>query len=128
MTKSDLEKKKAIVRAFYETALNQRDADAALPYVGVGYRQHNPLIEDGYPGLRKYLAWIQEHFPKSHSEILRVCGEGDYVFLHVHRVRTPGTRGDAIVDIFRLEDEKIVEHWDVIQPVPETGANNNTMF
>jgi predicted SnoaL-like aldol condensation-catalyzing enzyme len=125
---ADLEQKKATVLAFYETALNQRDADAAIQYVGSHYRQHNPLVADEYPGLRKYLAWIQETFPQSHSKILRVFADGDYVLLHVHRVRAPGTRGDAIVDIFRFEDGKIVEHWDIIQPIPEASANANTMF
>jgi predicted SnoaL-like aldol condensation-catalyzing enzyme len=125
---TEMERKIAIVRAFYETALNQRNADAALGYVGAHYRQHNPLVEDEYAGLRKYLAWIQENFPKSHSKILRVFADGNYVLLHVHRVRTPGTSGDAIVDIFRLEDEKIVEHWDVIQPIPEKAANPNSML
>jgi predicted SnoaL-like aldol condensation-catalyzing enzyme len=119
----DLEQKKATVLAFYETALNQRDADAAIQYVGSQYRQHNPLVADEYAGLREYLAWIQENFPESHSKILRVFADG-----HVHRMRTPGTRGDAIVDIFRLQDGKIAEHWDAIQPIPETSANANTMF
>ena len=124
----DLEQKKATALAFYETALNQRDADAAIKFIGSHYQQHNPLVEDGYAGLRKYLTWIQENFPQSHSKVLRVFADGDHVLLHVHRVRTPGTRGDAIVDIFRLENGKIVEHWDVIQPVFETSANPNTMF
>ena len=53
---------------------------------------------------------------------------GDYVIVHVHAVREPGTRGNAIIDIFRLENGKVVEHWDVIQPVPEKAANNNGMF
>ena len=125
---ADLEQKKATVLAFYEAALNQRDPDAAIQYVGSRYRQHNPLVADEYPGLRKYLAWIQENFPQSHSKILRVFADGDYVLLHVHRVRAAGTRGDAIVDIFRLEDGKIVEHWDIIQPIPEASANANTVF
>jgi predicted SnoaL-like aldol condensation-catalyzing enzyme len=125
---TDTERKKEIVLAFYEKALNQRNADEALQYVGPTYRQHNPLIEDEYAGLRKYLAWIQQNFPKSHSKIVRAFVDGDYVLLHVNRIRTPGTCGDAIVDIFRLEDEKIVEHWDVIQPIQETAANLNTMF
>lgn len=125
---ADTEQNKATTLAFYEKALNQRDADAALEYVGAHYKQHNPLIDDDYAGLRKYLAWIRENYPSSRSQILRVFADGDYVLLHVHRVRTPGTRGDAIVDIFRLESGKIVEHWDVIQPVPETAAHTNTMF
>jgi predicted SnoaL-like aldol condensation-catalyzing enzyme len=125
---TERDRKKEIVLAFYEKALNQRNADEALQYVGARYRQHNPLIEDEYVGLRKYLAWIQENFPKSHSKIIRTFVDGDYVLLHVNRIRTPGTRGDAIVDIFRLEDDKIVEHWDVIQPIPEKASNGNMMF
>ncbi len=62
------------------------------------------------------------------SEIKRSFVDGDYVILHVHAIREPGTRGNAIVDIFRLENGKIVEHWDAVQPIPENSANNNTMF
>jgi predicted SnoaL-like aldol condensation-catalyzing enzyme len=50
------------------------------------------------------------------------------VIIHSHAIREPGTRGVAIVDIFRLEEQRIVEHWDIIQPVPETAANSNGMF
>ena len=57
-----------------------------------------------------------------------MIAEGDIVVLHVHSVREPGQRGRAIVDMFRLENGKIVEHWDVIQDLPEKPANDNTMF
>ncbi|MEI9929505.1 MAG: nuclear transport factor 2 family protein [Rhizomicrobium sp.] len=123
-----IDKNKTIVQAFYQKALNDRDADAARSSIGTTYHQHNPLIGDGLEGLHKYQEWISAHYPKSHNEVLRVFAEGDYVILHVHRKRTPEARGDAIVDIFRLENGKIVEHWDVIQPVPKTSANPNTMF
>jgi predicted SnoaL-like aldol condensation-catalyzing enzyme len=125
---ADTERNKATVQAFYERALNERDADAALRYVGANYKQHNPLIEDDRNGLRKYLGWITEKVPRSHSRTLRVFADGDHVLLHVHRVRTPGARGHATIDIFRLEDGQIVEHRDVVQPVPETAAHANTMF
>ena len=62
------------------------------------------------------------------EDVLVPGSEGDFVVLHVHSVREPGQRGRAIVDMFRLENGKIVEHWDVIQDVPEKAANNNTMF
>jgi predicted SnoaL-like aldol condensation-catalyzing enzyme len=67
-----VEDNKATVRAFYQTALNDRDADAAVPYVGSSYRQHSPLVEDGYGGLRKYLDWIRANFQKLHND----CGGG----------------------------------------------------
>ncbi|TWC06071.1 putative SnoaL-like aldol condensation-catalyzing enzyme [Bradyrhizobium macuxiense] len=116
------------VLTFYDKGLNQKDADAALAYVGNRYVQHNPGAADGPEGFRKFIGFLREKFPNSHSEIKRSFVDGDYVILHVHAVREPGTRGNAIVDIFKLEDGKIVEHWDVVQPIPENPANNNTMF
>ena len=67
-------------------------------------------------------------FPASRSEIKRVFADSAYVILHVHAVREPETRGNAIVDVFKLENGKIVEHWDVVQPIPEKAANANGMF
>jgi len=116
------------VLAFYEKGLNQKDVDAALAYVGDRYTQHNPNAADGPEGFRKFICFLREKFPNSHSEIKRSFVDGDYVILHVHAVREPGTKGNAIVDIFKLENGKIVEHWDVVQPIPENPANNNTMF
>ncbi len=119
---------KAAVLAFYERGLNQKDADAALKYVGDRYVQHNPNAADGPEGFRKFIAYLRDKFPQSRSEIKRVFTDGDYVILHVHAVRQPGDRGSAIIDIFRLEQGKIVEHWDAVQPIPEQSANPNGMF
>jgi predicted SnoaL-like aldol condensation-catalyzing enzyme len=122
------EANRTVVLAFYEKGLNQKDADAALAHVGDRYVQHNPNAADGPDGFRKFIGFLREKFPNSHSEIKRSFVDGDYVTLHVHAVREPGTRGNAIVDIFKLENGKIIEHWDVVQPIPENPANNNTMF
>ncbi|MCV6902900.1 MAG: nuclear transport factor 2 family protein [Achromobacter xylosoxidans] len=119
---------KAAVLAFYEKGLNQKDAEAALRYVGDRYVQHNPNAADGPEGFRKFVAFLRDKYPQSRSEIKRVFTDGDYVILHVHAVREPGTRGNAIIDIFRLEKGKIVEHWDAVQPIPEQSANGNGMF
>jgi predicted SnoaL-like aldol condensation-catalyzing enzyme len=125
---TQLERNKAIVSDFYELALNQRNFEAASKYLGAKYKQHNPLIEDGVEGLKQYLLWIRDNFPDANADVLRVFAEGDTVILHVHRVRSPGSRGDAIVDLFRVEDGKVVEHWDVIQALPESSKNENGMF
>lgn len=116
------------VEEFYEKALNQKDFDAAASYLGPRYIQHNPTAADGPEGLKRFLQFLREKFPNSHNEIKRVFTDGDFVILHVLAVREPGTRGAAIVDIFRLENGKIVEHWDVRQDIPETAANTNGMF
>jgi predicted SnoaL-like aldol condensation-catalyzing enzyme len=125
-----LEENKKRVVAFYEKALKERDAESALRlYTGNSYRQHNPLIEDGKEGLRNFAGWLAEHRPDARFTIKRVLAEGDYVILHVHWIGLlDGERGEAVVDLFRLEEGKIVEHWDVIQPTPDTAANNNSMF
>jgi predicted SnoaL-like aldol condensation-catalyzing enzyme len=119
--------KKAVVE-FYDKAINQKDFGAASAYLGSRYTQHNPNAADGPEGLKAFLQFLKEKFPVSRSEIKRVLADGDYVILHVHAVREPGARGNAIVDIFKLENGKIVEHWDVVQPVPEKAANSNGMF
>jgi predicted SnoaL-like aldol condensation-catalyzing enzyme len=122
------ERNKKLVMEFYEAAINQKDFAAASKYLGTQYRQHNPLAADGPAGLQAYVQFLKGKFPASHSEIKKVFADGDYVILHVHAVRVPGTRGSAIVDIFRLENGKVVEHWDVIQEIPEKAANANGMF
>jgi predicted SnoaL-like aldol condensation-catalyzing enzyme len=61
-------------------------------------------------------------------DVKRMVAEGDMVMVHSHLIRQPGERGTAVVDIFRLENGKVVEHWDVLQEIPEHPANNNTMF
>ncbi len=122
------EANKKVVVDFYEKAINQKDFEAASKYFGNRYVQHNPGAADGPEGLKAFLGFLKEKFPQSRSEIKRVFADGDYVILHVHAVREPGARGSAIVDIFKLEGGKIVEHWDVVQPIPEKAANNNGMF
>ena len=126
-TAKEAANKKAVLE-FYEAGLNQKDFDAASKFFGPRYIQHNPTAPDGIEGFKAFLGFLREKFPDSHSEIKRAFAEGDFVILHVHSVREKGTRGRAIVDIFRLENGKIVEHWDVTQEIPEKPANNNSMF
>src|SRR3954466_13561918 len=104
--------KKAVVE-FYDLAINKKDFDAASRYFGPHYIQHNPGAADRIEGFKQFLAFLRDKFPNYKSEIKRVVADGDYGTLHVPNVGEAGARGRAISDIFRLENGKIVEHWDV---------------
>ena len=80
-------------------------------------------------GLRKFVGLLMANHPDAHGEIKRVFADGDYVILHRQWHGLSGSpRGEAVVDIYQSENGEVVEHWDVIQAILETAANNNTMF
>ena len=113
---------------FYNKALNDKDFAAASKFLGARYTQHNPTATDGPEGLKAFIQFLRDKFPQSHNEIVQAFADGDYVILHVHSVRTPGTAGRAIFDLFKLEKGKVVEHWDAVQDIPASSANANGMF
>lgn len=116
------------VLQFYDAALNEKSAARSSQFLAASYRQHNPLAADGVSGFRQFVETLAQSSPESHSSIERVFADGEYVILHVHKIVEPGTSGLAIVDIFRLEGGKIVEHWDVTQPIPDQTASGNPML
>jgi len=126
---SSLEGNKQTVREFCDLAFNQKQpAEAASRYLGTTYRQHNPMAGDGVKSFVAFITGFVNKFPQLRVALKRLVAEGDLVAVHSHFVRNPGDRGVAAMDIFRLENGRIVEHWDVLQDVPEISANANTMF
>ena len=119
--------KQAVIE-FYNKALNDKDYAAASRYLGDRYTQHNPTAQDGPEGLKGFIQFLRDKFPQSHSDIVQSFADGDYVILHVRSIRTPGTAGRAIFDLFKLEKGKVVEHWDAVQDIPASSANANGMF
>jgi predicted SnoaL-like aldol condensation-catalyzing enzyme len=114
-----LDANKRIVREFCELAINQgRPEDAVKRYIGPYYRQHNPQAGDGPEPFIQVVRGFAGAFPQLQVTIKRQVAEGDLVVQHSHFVRQPGDRGMAVIDIFRLENGKIVEHWDVLQGSP----------
>ena len=97
-------------------------------YLGDRYVQHNPQAADGPQAFIGFVRWYRGEFPELRLEIKRMIAEGDLVVTHGLITTAPEDRGTAVVDIFRVENGKIVEHWDVLQPVPDEAANDNTMF
>jgi len=123
------ERNKKVVVAFYKEAHFDGDVDGAIErYVGETYTQHTPAAEDGVEGLRAYINLFLKSFPQAKGDIRRVVADGDIVMVHAHWTGLISPKGDVGVDIFRVVDGKLVEHWDVIAPIPETSKNANTMY
>ncbi len=124
----DLEKNKENAIAFYKTAYEGNPKEAIDLYVGDQYIQHNPDVEDGLKGFIDYFNRMQREFPEKSIEFVRCIAEGDLVALHTHQT-WPGSEEYVTMDFFRFDDKgKIIEHWDAIQKIPESSANDNNMY
>ena len=126
---SNIEQNKAITTAFYDLAFNQKRPDEAVSrYVGNTYIQHNPDFADGPQAfIAAVMGWVGA-CPSLRIEIKRIIAEGDFVVTHVFIKQNEKDLGIAAIDIFRLENGKIIEHWDVTRAIPEKSANGNAMF
>ena len=120
-------KKAERVMEFYQKVVIENDFEVAPQYIGEPYIQHNAKVGNGLDALILFARGLTEKYPGMTYEFKRVFVDGDYVILHSHVITKPGQRGVAVFDMFRLEGNKLMEHWDVIQNIPETTLNGNPM-
>lgn len=123
------ERNLALVREFFDTVIMKFDTDAMDRFVRPDYIQHAPDAATGRAGLKAFLEGKRAQQPPGgvKFDIKRMFADGDHVVVH-HHVHWAGFRGLAVIDIIRVEDGMLAEHWDVIQPIPEESLNENTMF
>lgn len=122
-----LEANKKAVLGFYK-GVSRFDFEAARPFIGDTYTQHSPMIEDGLEGLKKAQDGYKEKYkglPLPSLDVKFIFAEGDYVVMLSHIVTVPGTPGIACADLFRLENGKLVEHWDITDRLAAEPAGTN---
>ena len=117
-----------LVLEMYREVLIRMDSSRVDRYLSPDYVQHSSLAAPGLQALKDFLDLVRERSPDARQTIKRAFVDGGHVIVHVHVVRFPGDPGLAVVDIFRVEGDAIVEHWDVLQEVPAKPLNPNPMF
>lgn len=124
--------KEVVTQFLHEFYIEKKVRSSFEKWVDPGYIQHNPYAQTGREAAIQFLTRFVEDNPGQRTQIHRIIADGNLVAAHSHGWQEQGTpaqqRGFAVVDMFRVEGCKVMEHWDVISPVPETSANTNTMF
>lgn len=131
---SDIEKtdaNKELVHGFVTDVLMNGQADKLAQYINPEkYYQHNPAIADGLDGLGQALKYFADKgLVLEYSKVHRILGEGNFV-LTISEGKFGQGEHVAYYDLFRVEDSLIVEHWDVIEPIPAQSEwkNQNGKF
>ena len=113
---------------FYQRFVIEGEISIGPDYIGDPYIQHNTIVDNGLDGVIVFVKELRRKYPEMTFEFKRVLVDGDHVLLHSHVITKPGQRGVSVFDLFRLEGDKLAEHWDVIQNIPEKTASGNSMF
>jgi predicted SnoaL-like aldol condensation-catalyzing enzyme len=126
--KCKLKPKDVATRFMTQFYVDKQVRQAFETWVDPGYIQHNPMAASGRDAAIAFLEPFFAGNPAITYSIKRIIADGNLVAVHAHGRFSPEDRGVAVVDILRIEGCKVMEHWDVVQPVPEKAANTNGMF
>jgi predicted SnoaL-like aldol condensation-catalyzing enzyme len=116
------------VLGMFREVLQPLDADQVDRYISPDYIQHSPMAAPGRDSLKAFLRMVRAASPNSSQRLLRAFVDGDHVILHYHVKKDPEDRGFVVMDIFRLSNGMVIEHWDCVQDVPAHSPNPIAMF
>lgn len=119
-------KEKAIL--FLQMAAGGKVQEAYTRFVGPGFKHHNPFFEGSAESLMRGMEGNARQNPNKTLDVKRAIAEGDLVVVHSHVRQNPDDRGGAVVHLFRFENGRIAELWDLGQPIPEESPNQYGMF
>lgn len=120
---------KQIAAEYLQKVWVERDLEALDRYIAPDLIQHNPNLPNGAEPLKTFLGkFFRELMPNIEWRVLRLIAEDDFVVAHSHAIPNPGSPGMVVVDIYRVADGKIIEHWDLTHEVPTTTASGNTIY
>jgi len=122
------ESNKAAAIAFLQLASSGKVHDAYSKFVGAEFKHHNPFFEGSAESLMAGMEENARQNPDKVLEVKRAIAEGDFVAVHSHVRQKPGDLGAAVVHIFRFQNGRIVELWDLGQPLQENSQNQYGMF
>jgi predicted SnoaL-like aldol condensation-catalyzing enzyme len=117
-----------LVAGLFRDVLNPMDSAAVDRYIAADYIQHSQMAPPGRDALKAFLDMIREASPQAVHDVKRMFADGDHVIVHYHVRRWPDDIGFAVMDIFRIAEGLIAEHWDVTMDVPTGGPNPNSPF
>lgn len=123
-----MKRNKEMVKSLLNRAFNEKNVQAAAEMITDRYIQHNPSVPTGKAGFIQAISELIKHFPDTKWELKRIWADGDYVITQSHYQFSNKGNGYAVVDIFKIKSDKVDEHWDVVQEIPDKSANDNTMF
>jgi predicted SnoaL-like aldol condensation-catalyzing enzyme len=124
---TQVEKNKQLAIIAYQRIFGDLDSTGVDEFMSDGFIQHNPSTHDGQEGVKALVQMlISQGVPKQKIEFKHIAAEGDIVFLH-SRYEMAGKEW-RFIDIYRIEDGKLAEHWDAMMQMPDEPANNNFMF
>jgi predicted SnoaL-like aldol condensation-catalyzing enzyme len=122
---NDIEANKALVREFFQRVFIDHQVDSGLELLHDGYIQHNQMVPGGKEAMRTA---FKKGLDSVSCEIKQIIAEGDRVVVQHHFKFDPASPGAAVIDIFRIEDGKLAEHWDVMSPIPENPPFPKPVF